>query len=473
MDIACDLLVLGAGPGGYVAAIRGAQLGLKTVCVEKESVGGVCLNWGCIPSKALLFAGSNYRQLAHLSEYGIEAGPAKFKPEVLRKKKQAVVAQLVGGVEMLLKRNKVELVRGRGEFIDRQSLKVALNDGGVATVRFKKAIIATGSRPAELPHLKIDGRGVWGAREALEFDPWPKKLLVVGGGAIGVEFADFFSAFGVAVTVVEMLPLLLPTLDADLGAALAKALSGRGVDVRTGARVTALERRKDHELAATIEAEGKKPEVATFDQVLVAVGQKPYLEGIAALRLGLKLDKRGFIEVGANLETSCAGIYAIGDVTGRQLLAHKASHEGILAAEAAAGRKVEMHWRNVPGGIFTEPEVATVGYTEAEARQAGLPVKVGKFPLGASGKAIATSHAAGFMKIVAHAEDDTLLGAHIVGAGAADLIAPFTLALEMEATAEDVAHTIYIHPTLSEAIGEAALDADHQAIHIYNPKRSR
>jgi dihydrolipoamide dehydrogenase len=473
MDSVCDLLVLGAGPGGYVAAIRGAQLGLKTVCVEKEAVGGVCLNWGCIPSKALLFAGEAYRQLPHLSDYGIEVGSPRFQPDVLRKKKQAVVGQLVGGVEVLLKRNKVELLRGRGEFVDRQTLTVDLNEGGTSRVKFSKAIIATGSRPAELPHLKIDGKHVWGAREALEFDPWPKNLLIVGGGAIGVEFADFFSAFGVAVTVVEMLPRLLPTLDADLGAALAKAFSGRGVEVRTGARVTALNHKKARELVATIEAEGEKPATATFDQVLVSVGQKPYLEGIAADRLGLKLDGRGFIAVGANLETSVPGIYAIGDVVGRQLLAHKASHEGILAAEAASGRPVEMNWRNVPGGIFTEPEIATVGYTEAEARAEGIPVKVGKFPLGASGKAIATSHTQGFVKIVAHAENDTLLGAHIVGAGAADLIAPYTLALEMQATAEDVAHTIFIHPTLSEAIGEAALDVDRQAIHIFNPRRSR
>lgn len=473
MEISCDLAVLGAGPGGYVAAIRGAQLGLKTVCIEKEHVGGVCLNWGCIPSKALLFAGSAYRQLGHLSEYGIETAAPKFSPDVLRKKKQKVVSQLVSGVELLFGRNKVELVRGRGEFADTRTIQVALHDGKSATVRFKKAIIATGSRPVELPHLKIDGKGVWGAREALEFDPWPKKLLVVGGGAIGVEFADFFSAFGVDVTIVEMLPGLLPTLDSDLGRVLARAMEARGVHVHTEAKVSALERKKARELVATIEPREGKALHETFDQVLVAIGQKPYLEGIAADMLGLKLDARGFIQVDTSLRTSQPDIFAIGDVTGHQLLAHKASHEGVCAAEAAAGRPAEMNWQTVPGGVFTEPEIGTVGYSEADAKAAGIPVKVGKFPLAANGKSIATSHTQGFVKIVAHAEDDTLLGAHVAGHGAADVIAPFALALEMQATVEDLAHTMYIHPTVSECIGEAAMDSEHLALHIYNPKRTR
>lgn len=470
MNISCDLLVLGAGPGGYVAAIRGAQLGMKTVCVEKEEVGGVCLNWGCIPSKALLFAGSAYRQMGHLSAYGIQVGSVTFAPDALRTQKQKVVSQLVGGVAGLFKRNGVELVKGRGEFVDAGNLKVQLNGGGESTVSFKKAIIATGSRPAELPHLKIDGKNVWGAREALEFEHWPKDLLVVGGGAIGVEFADFFSAFGVNVTVVELLPNLLPTLDKDLGTALEREFKKRKIDVRCGTKVSALTVKAPHQLEATLEAGGKSEKISC-DQVLVAVGQKPYLEGVAAQKLGLKVDARGFIEVGPDLSTSKAGIYAIGDVTGRQLLAHKASHEGIVAAEAAAGRKSAMNWNAVPGAIFTEPEIATVGLTEEEAKKAGHDVKVGRFPLAACGKAIATLHTEGFVKVVADAKDDTLLGAHIVGAGAADLIAPFTLALEMEATAEDVAHTIFVHPTLSECLGEAALDTDRHAIHIYNPKR--
>jgi dihydrolipoamide dehydrogenase len=468
--ITCDLLVLGAGPGGYVAAIRGAQLGMKTVCVEKEEVGGVCLNWGCIPSKALLHAGSAYRQIAQLAAYGITAGQVNFDPALLRTQKQKVVQQLVGGVTQLLKRNGVEVLRGRGEFTDPQAMRVHLNAGGEATVSFKKAIVATGSRPAELPHLRIDGKNVWGAREALEFERWPQQLLVVGGGPIGVEFADFFSCFGVKVTVVEMLPHLLPTLDKDLGSALEREFRKRKIDVRCQTRVTALVVKGPHSLEATVESEGRT-EKLECDQVLVAIGQKPYLEGIGADRLGLKLDARGFVEVGPDLSTSRPGIFAIGDVTGRQLLAHKASHEGVVAAEAAAGRKSEMNWRHVPGAVFTEPEIATVGYTEQEATQAGHQVKVGKFPLGANGKAIATLHTEGFVKVVADAKDDTLLGAHIVGHGAADLIAPFTLGLGMEATAEDLAHTIFVHPTVSECIGEAALDCDRHALHIYNPKR--
>jgi dihydrolipoamide dehydrogenase len=468
----CDLLVLGAGPGGYVAAIRGAQLGLKTVCVEKDEVGGVCLNWGCIPSKALLFAAHQYKQLSHLTEYGVHAEKVSFKADELRARKNKVVEQLVGGVVTLFKRNGVELLRGRGEFVDKSSAVVKPASGAQTTVRFKKAIIATGSRPVELPHLKIDGKNVWGSREALEFDPWPKKLLIVGGGAIGVEFASFFGALGVDVTVVEMMANLLPTLDKDLGLALEKAFKARKIRVITNARVAALDVKKAHELTATIEPKDGKPEKVQIDQVLTAVGQKPYLEGVSAEKLGLKLDPRGFISVNESMETSVSGIYAIGDIAGNQLLAHKASHEGILAAEAAVGRAVEMNWLNVPGGVFTEPEIATVGHSEQSAREAGFDVKVGKFPLAANGKSIAIAHTEGFVKIVADKRDDTLLGAHIVGYGAADVIAPFTLGLEMQATAEDLARTQFIHPTVSECIAEAALDADRQAIHIYNPKRS-
>lgn len=471
--IECDLLVLGAGPGGYVAAIRGAQLGLKTVCVEKDEVGGVCLNWGCIPSKALLFAAHNYEQLSHLAEYGVHAEKISFKADELRARKNKVVEQLVGGVITLFKRNGVELLRGRGEFVDRSAALVQPASGEKTTVRFKKAIVATGSRPVELPHLKIDGKNVWGSREALEFNPWPKKLLIVGGGAIGVEFASFFAAFGVEVTVVEMLPNLLPTLDKDLGVALEKAFKTRKIRVITSAKVTALDAKKAHDMTATIEPEGGKAEKLQIDQVLTAVGQRPYLEGVAADKLGLKLDARGFIQVNGSMETSVPGIYAIGDIAGNQLLAHKASREGILAAEAAAGRKGEMNWLNVPGGVFTEPEIATVGHSEQSAREAGFDVKLGRFPLAANGKSIATAHTEGFVKIVADKSDDTLLGAHIVGYGAADVIAPFTLALEMQATTEDLVHTQFIHPTVSECIAEAALDVEREAIHIYNPKRAQ
>ncbi len=471
MDITCDLLVLGAGPGGYVAAIRGAQLGMKTVCVEKEELGGVCLNWGCIPSKALLFAGSSYRLLSHLKEYGIKTGKVSFDTTALRARKQKVVGQLVGGVGQLLKRNGVEVVKGRGAFLDRGTMSVSLNDGGRAKIKFKKVIIATGSLPVELPHLKIDGTNIWGARQALEFDPWPKKLLVVGGGAIGVEFASFFSAFGVDVTVVELLPHLLPTLDRDLGKTLERSFRKQGIDVHCSAKVTAIDIKADHDITATIEGTDGKTEKIRVDQVLASIGQRPFLEGVAADKLGLTLDDRGFIAVGDDLQTSVKGIYAIGDVAGRQLLAHKASHEGILAAEAAAGKTVRMNWQTVPGGVFTEPEIASVGMTEQEARGAGIKVKTGKFPVAANGKAIATLHTEGFIKLVSRADDDTLLGAHIVGYGAADLIASCTLALELEASAEDLAHTIFIHPTISEGIAEAALDIDHRAIHIYNPRR--
>jgi len=292
----------------------------------------------------------------------------------------------------------------------------------------------------------------------------------VGGGAIGVELADFFASFGVDVMVVELLPHLLPTLDKDLGNTLERSFKKRKIDVRCGTRVTALQIKAAHKLVASLESSAGAEKVEC-DQVLVAIGQKPNLEGVAADKLGLKLDERGFIAVAADMTTSLPGVYAIGDVAGRQLLAHKASHEGILAADAAAGRKVHMNWRNVPGGIFTEPEIATVGFTEQEAVQAGHKVRVGRFPLAANGKALATLHTDGFVKVVADEGDDTLLGAHIVGYGAADLIAPFTLALEMEATAEDLAHTVFVHPTVSECIGEAALDSHREAIHFYNPKR--
>lgn len=471
MTKSCDLLVLGAGPGGYVAAIRAAQLGLSTVCVEKEELGGVCLNWGCIPSKALLHAAAGFRQIAELADYGITADNPKFDTSTLRMRKNHVVRQLVQGVETLLKRNNVEVLNGRGEFTSRTNLTVKLNDGGTVSVNFKKAIIATGSKPAELPHLKIDGKNVWGAKAALEFDPWPKKLLVIGGGAIGVEFANFYAGFGTEVTVVELLPHLLPTLDKELGMTLGRAFKKRKIGVRTAAKVASLEVKGDHDLAARIEPENGDPLTLECDQVLLAIGQKPYLEGIAADKLGLKLTAQGFIEVNEHLETSIPGIYAIGDVTGHQLLAHKASHEGVIAAEAAAGKTSRMNWNTVPGGVFTEPEVASVGMTEAEATEAGHKVKSGKFPLAANGKSIATRHTDGFVKIIADADDDTVLGAHIIGQNAADLVGTIAFAMEMQATTEDLAQTIFVHPTVSEAIAEAALDSDREAIHIYNPKR--
>ncbi len=463
-----DLCVIGAGPGGYVAAIRAAQLGLKTAVIERAKAGGICTSWGCIPSKALLHAAGLLRELGHAADYGIEVELKGVDTDKLRQKKNRVVERLVKGVEFLLKKNNVDWVAGEAKLAGQNSIVVTFPDGKSQMVDAKKIIIATGARPVELPHLKHDGATVISYVEALEVNNIPKEFVVIGAGAIGLEMAEVYASLGSKVTVVEMMPTVLPGFDSDLTSATAQALKKSKINVLTGTKVADAKQGKDKRWTLELESDkGKKLDPLTADCVLVAVGLRPNSINLALEAVGVKTDKRGFIEVDAQMRTSVPTIFAIGDVTGRKLLAHKASKEGHVAAEAAAGQASVMDYRSVPGAVFLHPEVATVGLSEQEAKDAGLDVKVGKFPLTALGRAVATSSMDGFVKIVADKKSDRILGVHIVAPTAGDMIAEAAFAIEMDATAEDLASTIHVHPTFAESMMEAAADALGHAVHIW------
>jgi dihydrolipoamide dehydrogenase len=462
-----DVVVIGAGVGGYVCALRAAQLKLKTAIVESGPLGGVCLNWGCIPSKTLLHAALLKRHLEEAATFGLKVGPVTVDPAALRAHKDQVVAQLVKGVDLLLRRAGVEIVAGTAFLESPRRVRVTAADGQVRTLETAHVVLATGATPQSLPFLPVDGRVVLSAREALDLAQIPARLAVVGGGFIGMELATVYRALGSEVTVVEVLPSILANCDAEVVAILERRLRRTGIVVRTrtrvaGAAVTAT--------GATLELqpEGGAAETLAADQVLVAIGQRPRTGSLGLEALGVALGPQGFVRVDPQRRTSVDGIYAIGDVAGGALLAHKASHEGIVAAEAIAGRRVAFDDRAVPFAVFTDPEIAAVGLTEAEAATRGLEVRVGRFPLRALGKAQAIGETEGLVKVIAAAADDRLLGVHVVGPHAGDLIAEATLALELDATAEDLAAVIHVHPTLSEAVGEAALATARRALHVVN-----
>lgn len=463
-----DLCVIGAGPGGYVAAIRAAQLGLKTAVIERAKAGGICTSWGCIPSKTLLHAAGILRTLEHADDFGIQAEVKGVDTDKLRQKKDRVVARLVKGVEFLLKKNNVDWIAGEAKLAGQTSIVVTFPDGKSQMVDAKNIIIATGARSVELPHLKHDGETVISYVEALEVKDIPKEFVVIGAGAIGLEMAEVYSALGSKVTVVEMMPTVLPGFDSDLTSATAQALKKSKINVLTSTKVANAKQGKDKRWTLELESDkGKKLDPLTADRVLVAVGLKPNSNNLALEPNGVKTDKRGFIEIDAQLRTSVPNIFAIGDVTGHKLLAHKASKEGHVAAEAAAGHSSAMDYRAVPGAVFLHPEIATVGLSEQEAKDADYNVKIGKFPLTALGRAVATGALDGFVKIVADKKTDRILGVHIVAPTAGDMIAEAALAIEMDATAEDLASTIHVHPTFSESMMEAAADAVGHAVHIW------
>lgn len=461
-----DVVVIGAGVGGYPCALRAAQLGLKAAIVERGPLGGVCLNWGCIPSKTLLHAVALKRHLEEAATFGLAPSSGQLDPAALRTHKEKVVAQLVKGVDLLLRRAGVEVLAGSAFVESPRRVRVTAADGQVRALDTAHVVVATGSTPAGLPFLPVDGKVVLSSKEALDLARVPARLAVVGGGFIGMELATVYRALGSEVTVVEVLPAILGNCDAEVVAVLERRLRRTGIAVRTRTRVTGAA------LTATgaelqLAPEGGTEETLAADQVLVAIGQKASTAGLGLEALGVALDPHGFVQVDAQRRTSVAGIYAIGDVAGGALLAHKATHEGVVAAEAIAGRRVAFD-HPVPFAVFTDPEIGAVGLTEAEAKAQGLEVKVGRFPLRALGKAQAIADTDGLVKVIA-AADDTLVGVHVVGPHAGDLIATATLALEMRATAEDLAATIQVHPTLSEALGEAALAVDRRALHIVNP----
>ncbi|MBI2939505.1 MAG: dihydrolipoyl dehydrogenase [Chloroflexi bacterium] len=469
MSIECDIVVVGGGPGGYVAAIRGAQLGARVVLIERENLGGTCLNWGCIPSKALIESAERYQALQHAGDFGLSTGQVGFDFAAVHARKTRIVKQLRTGVEGLVRGNGITLLKGTGSFLDRTRLSVRMADGAGEDVRARKVIIASGSIEARPPIEGIDSPGVMTSREALQLEQVPRSIIIVGGGPVGVEFATVYNAFGSQVTVVEMMPTLLPLSDADLGKALAQAFTKRGMNVRVDTRVNRI---APHEQGYAVSIESSAgAETLTAEKVLNAVGRVPYTEGLGLERIGVALSRRA-IKVDAAMRTNLPDVYAIGDVVGGPYrLAHVGATEGEVAVEHALGQPSEMDYRAVPEPIFCSPQVAGVGMTEQRAAEAGHPVKVGRFPWAANSKALSSGETEGFVKVVCEAQYGQILGVHIIGPHATDLIAEAALAINLESTVEDLAKTIHAHPTLPEAVRESALAAGERAVHVLMRKR--
>src|SRR3954466_3210522 len=450
-----DLIVLGSGPGGYVAAIRAAQLGMKVAIVEREKLGGICLNWGCIPTKALLRTSEINHYLTHASAYGLSAEKVSFDLARIVDRSRKVAGQLNAGVKGLMKKNKVTVVEGEGKLAGKGMLSV-----GDKQLQAKHIIVATGARARDLPFAKADGERIWTYRHAMVPKVRPTKLLVIGSGAIGVEFASFYSDMGAEVTIVEMLDRILPVEDEDVSAFMHKALTKQGMKILTSSGVDRLETGPNGGKATL-----KGGAVEEFSHAIVAIGIVPNTEGIGLEALGVKTD-RGHIVTDGYGRTNVEGVYAIGDVTGPPWLAHKASRGGVVGVEAMAGKKPHPFetW-NIPGCTYSRPQVASVGLTEAKAKEGGRKVRAGKFPFIGNGKAIALGEAEGFVKTVFDAETGELLGAHMVGAEVTELIQGYAVARQLETTEEDLMHTVFPHPTLSEMMHESVLDAYGRAVH--------
>jgi dihydrolipoamide dehydrogenase len=468
-----DAIVIGGGPGGYVAGIRCAQLGLKTLVIEKESLGGVCLNWGCIPSKALIAAANFVEKARHgAATMGITVSGVSVDATKLQAWKNGIVKKLTGGVATLLKGNGAEHRFGTARFLDAKTLEVSSQEGVERVMATKGIIVATGSRPIEIPGFAFDGKTVISAKEGVSLDPLPRRLTIVGGGIIGMELGGVYSKLGVEVTIVEFLPKVLASMDDDLVAPVTRAMGKSGCRFITNAKATGYERLADGSLRVTLDVQGARQTLDT-DVVLVAVGMRPNSEGLGLDTLGVALDKRGHIVIDEQCRSNVPGIYAIGDVAGGPYLAHKASREGEICAEVLAGHKSVRDWRAMPAATFTHPEIASVGLFEREAREKGLDIAVGKFPFAASGRAMAVLETEGFVKVIVEKvgkghKDRKIIGVHIVGPEASDLISEAALAIEMDAFAEDVGLTIHPHPTLGEAVMEAAKAAIGEAVHVLN-----
>ena len=454
-----DLIILGSGPGGYVAAIRASQLGMKVAIVERERLGGICLNWGCIPTKALLRTSEIYHYMTHAESYGLSVEKPSFDLAKITERSRKVAGQLNMGVKGLMKKNKVTVVEGVGALTGKGKLTVTQGDKQTELAA-KHIIVATGARARDLPFAKADGERIWTYRHAMVPNEMPTKLLVIGSGAIGVEFASFYSDMGAEVTIVEMLPRILPVEDEEVSAFVHKALTKQGMKLHVGSGVDALEVGRNG-VKATIKGVG----VEDFSHVIVAIGIVPNSENIGLEALGVKTE-RGHIVVDGYARTNVEGLYAIGDVTGPPWLAHKASHEGVVCVEAIAGRKPHPFetW-NIPGCTYSRPQVASVGLTEVKAKEQGRKVRVGKFPFIGNGKAIALGEAEGFVKTVFDEATGELLGAHMVGAEVTELIQGYAIARQLETTEEDLMHTVFPHPTLSEMMHESVLDAYGRALH--------
>ncbi|MGC8475996.1 MAG: dihydrolipoyl dehydrogenase [Acetobacteraceae bacterium] len=464
-DTSFDVIVLGGGPGGYVAAIRAAQLGMKTAVVEREHLGGICLNWGCIPTKALLRTSEINHLLGHLPEYGFAPVSAKFDLAAVVKRSRAVAKQLSSGVAHLLRKNKVTVFDGAGRLAGKNTLVVSKDAKPVATLNAPHIILATGARARQLPGIEADGRLIWTYKEAMVPPMMPKSLLVIGSGAIGIEFASFYRNMGAEVTVVEVLERILPVEDAEISAFAHKAFTQQGMKLLTGTTVKSVTKAADS-VTVTVESGGAS-QALTVDRVISAVGIVGNFEDIGLEGTAVKVD-RSHVVIDAYGRTGEAGVYAIGDLAGPPWLAHKASHEGVICVEKIAGVKDvhPMDPRNIPGCTYCRPQVASVGLTEARAREAGHEVRVGRFPFIGNGKAIAMGEPEGLVKTVFDAKTGELLGAHMIGAEVTEMIQGYTLARTMEATEAELMHTVFPHPTISETMHEAVLDAYKRAIHF-------
>jgi len=464
-DTSFDVVVIGSGPGGYVTAIRAAQLGFKTAIVEKAYLGGICNNWGCIPTKALLRSAEIYHYMQHAKDYGLSAENVSFDPKAVIARSRAVVKRLNGGVEFLMKKNKISIIwgeamlEGGGKFTVKASQAEAPKGSlGPGSYQAKHIVVATGARPRALPGLEGDKKLVWTYFEAMNPDKMPKSLLVVGSGAIGIEFASFYRTMGAEVTVVEVLPQIMPVEDAEIAGFARKQFEKQGIKILTGAKVTKLDKKADS-VTATIDDGKGGTQSLTVDRVISAVGVVGNIEGFGLEKLGVKTE-RGCVVIDAYGRTNVPGIYAIGDVAGPPMLAHKAEHEGIICVEAIKGMHPHpMDKLLIPGCTYCHPQVASVGLTEARAKEAGKDIRVGRFPFVGNGKAIAQGEDQGMVKVIFDRKTGQLLGAHMVGAEVTELIQGFVVAMNLETTEEELFHTIFPHPTISETMKEAVLDA--------------
>ncbi len=474
-----DVVVIGSGPAGYVAAIRAAQLGLKTACVEKNhnsegklALGGTCLNVGCIPSKALLDSSYKYHEAKDaFAVHGISTGKVSIDVPEMIKRKNAIVEQLTGGVGGLFKANGVAAIDGFGKVLAGKKVEVTAEDGSTSVLEAENIIIAAGSVPVEIPPAPVDQDIIVDSTGALEFQAVPKRLGVIGAGVIGLELGSVWARLGSEVVVLEALESFLPAMDQQIAKEAAKVFKKQGLDIRLGARVTDTEiSRKKVKVGYTL---GDDAKTETFDKLIVCVGRRPLSNGLLSPDCGVNLDERGFIFVNDHCETDAPGVYAVGDIVRGPMLAHKGSEEGVMVAERIAGHKVSMNYDCIPSIIYTHPEIAVVGATEEQLKADGVPYKAGSFPFVASGRALAANDTTGMVKILAHEETDRILGCHIIGPSAADLVQQMVIAMEFGSSAEDIALTVFGHPTLSEAVHEAALAVDGRAIHIPNRKKRK
>lgn len=458
-DKTFDLIVIGSGPGGYIAAIRAAQLGMNVACVEKDkTLGGTCLNVGCIPSKALLDSSEHFDYTKnHLAQHGVKVAGVELDLDAMLGRKNKIVKSLTGGIAYLFRKHKITRVNGLGTLKGDGKVEVTADDGSKQTIAGKRILLATGSTPISLPGITLDGDRIGTSTEALAYPQVPEHLVVIGAGVIGLELGSVWARLGAKVTIVEYMPALLPTMDAEVSKVAAKLFPRQGLDFEFGAKVTGASLSDDGKRVTVTYQRGDETHTITGDRLLVAVGRRPNTEGLGADAIGIKRDRRGAIEVDNKFETNVPGVYAIGDVIRGPMLAHKAEDEGVAAVECMAGEPGHVNYDAIPNIIYTHPEIASVGKTEAELKQAGIPFRKGSFPFAANGRAKALAQTDGLVKIIAHAETDRILGVHIIGPRASDVIAEAAVAIEFSASAEDLARSVHGHPTLSEVVKQAAL----------------